>query len=72
MGDKVFTIDKKDVRIKEIEVSCVNAFQYKDRTSVTYNATDETPLVSFNEETCFASKHELLTYLERPEKTDDK
>ena len=70
VGDKLFTIDKESMKIKEFEVSMVCAFiHYSDAApTVSYQAKgSDFSGKSVDEEKCFKTKHELLTYIEQPE-----
>lgn len=63
--DKVFTIDKKTMKIREFEIGfmCVCVGQSGNAT-VTYRAKGDSAFAdSYEEDKCFSTKHELLTYI---------
>lgn len=59
VGDKIYTVE--DCAIKELTVSCIAVFIYKDKTNITYHC-DGTTCV--NEENAFPSREALLYKLQ--------
>lgn len=67
MGEKLFTIEKKSLKIKEFEVASISACTIGENSLITYRAKDDGILSDgYDEDKCFATKHELLTYIEQP------
>lgn len=69
VGDKAFTIDKKTMKIKEFEVDMISIYLQSDgKPDIMYKASDAGILDdSIREDKCFATKHELLTFIESDE-----
>lgn len=69
VGDKAFTIDKKTMKIREFEVDMVSIYLLSDgKPDINYKAKDDGILGdSIDEDKCFPTKHELLTYIEQSE-----
>jgi len=66
VGDKVFTIDKETMKIREITVGTVSAIITNGgKTKVSYY-DEKSYTESYDENVCFASKQELLDYIEQP------
>ena len=65
VGDKVFTIDKESMKIIEFEVRMISASCFSDGTT-TIRYTPKDCVLSYDEFKCFATKHELLTFIEQP------
>ena len=59
VGDKIYTVE--DCAIKELTVSCIAVFIYKDKTNITYHCDGNT---SVNEENAFPSREALLYKLQ--------
>lgn len=68
IGDKVFTIDTRAMKIIEFTIDSMYISVGKDRADVFYTALSEAQ--HYKEECCFATKHELLTFLEQPREDD--
>ena len=64
VGEKLFTIDAKTMKIKEFEVGSIIARLTNDGTSVSYYEAGD-HLNSHDEGRCFADRHELLTFIEK-------
>ena len=73
VGDKVFTIDEKTMKIREFEVAWISVFVHGGKEpSVSYKSKDDSAyFVGCEEAKCFATKHELLTYIEQPAQSDE-
>ena len=67
VGDKAFTIDSKTMKIKEFEVSMICMYLSEDgKPDISYKAKGDGILGdSIDEDKCFPTKHELLTYIEQ-------
>lgn len=64
VGDKVYTLDKESMRLKEFEVAHVIVVAAKDNVRISYSVKcDGYHSESYDEQVCFASKDELLTYI---------
>lgn len=66
VGDEIYSIDKREMRIKKFEIGTIimicgseNSISYREKGC---NAFDD----DFPEERCFSSKEELLRYINRP------
>lgn len=68
VGDKACTIDAKTMKIREFEIGWISAFMSQEKTvCISYRAKGDTVLdTSYDEDKCFATKHELLDYIEHP------
>ena len=59
VGATIYTVE--DCAIKELTVSCIAVFIYKDKTNITYQCNG---LTSVNEENAFQSREALLYNLQ--------
>lgn len=68
VGDKACTIDTKTMKIREFEIGGISAFITQEKSvNVGYRAKGDTVFdPTYDEEKCFATKHELLDYIEHP------
>lgn len=64
IGNKVCTIDKKTMKVKEFEIGSVSVFASKDEESnVRYYDNEYYSHDGYEEKLCFASEKELLSYI---------
>lgn len=65
VGDTVYTIDKKTMRLKEFEISSVSVIALtKDAYQISYGVkTENYHTESYEERVCFASRDDLLDYV---------
>ncbi len=71
VGDKVFTIDKETLKMKEFTVGSVHIW-VNDGARVSYYALKDEVVSygeSYDESVCFASENELLSYITTRERT---
>ncbi len=68
VGDNVCTIDKKTMKIKKFEIGNIFIFAAKNgRVDVTYRAVNDSyNSDSYEEEKCFTSEAELMTFITAP------
>ena len=65
IGDIVYTIEPKKMKIKEVKIASVTVFCYTSETVVKiYDEVGD----GYYEEKCFSSEKELLTYITEKEK----
>lgn len=71
VGDKVVTIEKNTMRVKEFEVASISIYVPQDETTrVMYKPkSDVYTSDSYDETLCFAARHELIDYISRPDDT---
>lgn len=63
-GDKVFTIDTNTLKVKEFEVGRISTHTSKGKTSVTLYAKEDTYAANgYNEDKCFPTQAELITFV---------
>lgn len=65
VGDKVFTVEKKSLKVREFEIGSVFVSSItKDKARVKYLAKDDSIFSEgVPEEHCFSSQQELLTHV---------
>lgn len=64
IGDKVCTIDKKTLKVKNFEIDSLSVYVSKNgKQLVNYRATDDSYTDSHEEEFCFSNETELLAYI---------
>lgn len=64
INDKVFTIDTKTLKMKEIEIGSVCVFADEDGNRVKYIAKGESLMSdSYKEDVCFGTDQELLNHI---------
>lgn len=65
VGDTVYTIDKKSMKLKEFEISSVTVVAItKDTLHISYGVkTENYHTESYEERVCFASRDDLLDYV---------
>ena len=65
VGDTVYTIDKKTMKLKEFEISSVTVLAItKDTCQISYGVkTENYNTESYEERVCFASRDDLLDYV---------
>lgn len=64
VGDRVFTIDTNTLKVKEFEVGCVSTCTAKGKTSVSLYPKGDTYLTTgYNEDKCFPTEAELITFI---------
>lgn len=66
-GDVLFTIEKKDLKIRKFEVGSVHTSTGGEGvTSVQYHAKGDSAYAdNYDERHCFATKEELLAYIDK-------
>ena len=71
IGDKVCTIDKKTMKVREFEIGSMSIYVAKNgKPSINYRASDDGYSGdSYEEEFCFANENELLGYITTKELT---
>ena len=66
-GQKLFTIDKTTLKIREFTVGAISVWMDDKMSVYYYPAKDDEKTVSYTdsytEDVCFASESELLTYI---------
>lgn len=63
-GDKVFTIDTNTLKVKEFEVGRICTYTASGKTTVTlYPKGDTYSSNGYNEDKCFSSEAELITFV---------
>ena len=66
-GQKLFTIDKTTLKIREFTVGAISVWMDDKMSVYYYPAKDDEKAVSYTdsytEDVCFASESELLTYI---------
>lgn len=65
-GDKVFTIDTRTMKVKEFEVSRISTWTGGGKTNVTLY--DGVPYTAngYDENKCFSTEAELMTFITTP------
>ena len=65
IGDKVCTIDKKTLKVKNFEIGSLSVYVAKNgKPSINYRASDDGYSGdSYEEEFCFSNERELLAYI---------
>lgn len=64
VGDKVYTIDPKTLKIREIEVGGIYVYADGTENLIKYRAKGDSPFGdSYNESVCFATRQLLLDYI---------
>ena len=67
-GDKVFTIDTNTIKLKEFEIGRISTWTSNGKTNVTlYPKGDSYTSNGFNEDKCFATEAELMTFITTPD-----
>lgn len=68
VGDKVYTVDKETMKIKEITIETVVAISSEiNKVRVSYSLmTEGYRTESYDEAVCFASREELIDYMTSP------
>ena len=62
-GDKVFTIDTNTLKVKEFEVGRISTYTCNGKTYVTLYPKGENTSTGYNEEKCFSTQAELVTFV---------
>ena len=62
-GDKVFTIDTSSLKVKEFEVGRISTFTSNGKTRVTLYDGDSYTANGYDEDKCFATEAELMTFI---------
>lgn len=66
VGDKIYSIDKRDMKIKKFEIGAIY-IACGSEISISYRNKDCSMFEdNYPEENCFYSKEELLRYIDRP------
>lgn len=64
IGDKVFTIDKKTMKVREFEIGSASVFASKDeKLDVKYYDNEYYSRDGYEESFCFATEKELLGFI---------
>ena len=71
-GDKVFTIDTNTLKVKEFEVGRISTYTAKGKTSVTLYPKEDTYTANgYNEDKCFPTQAELITFVTSKDNAKD-
>ena len=62
-GDRVFTIDTNTMKIKEFQISRITTWTSSGKTNVTLYDGDSYNSNGYDENKCFSTESELLTYI---------
>jgi len=66
LGQKVFTIDKDEMKMVSFEVAKITCVMSKDKNEAyLYASEDSSWYQGYKEKNCFASEEELLEHLHR-------
>ena len=64
VGDKVCTIDKETLKIREFEIESVSINSNENGAVIKYHAKGDSAYAdNIPEEHCFAEKHDLLSHI---------
>lgn len=63
IGDKVFTIDTTYLKVREFEVNRINAFTVGDTVNVRLYDSESYNANGYDENKCFHTEAELMTFI---------
>lgn len=66
-GDKVFTIDTNTLKVKSFEVKRITTYTTCGKTSVTLYDSASYTASGYDEDKCFATEAELMTFITTPD-----